>query len=152
MKSLLSRFSRKLFQTLPRYADYSAILMLHSVSIRDVGRIPANQNMVFALKSLTLLAKRKLSPMGENWLNRKDPFFRTYSLDRGAPIDRRFMGDFLSSHQENILGKVLEIGDDQYTYQFGVNLTSTAILTGSENSSRSKCFPLPFYDLTEFHS
>jgi hypothetical protein len=43
---------------------------------------------------------------------------------------------------------VLEIGGDQYTYQFGHGLTTTAILAGNENSSRSNCFPYPSYDLT----
>lgn len=52
MRSLLRRSSRKLLQALPRYADYSAILMLHRVGIRDAGRIPANQNMVIAPEEL----------------------------------------------------------------------------------------------------
>jgi len=105
--------------------------------------------IAFRLKKI---AKRKLFPVGGNWLIRKEPFSRVFALDRGTAIDRRFMEDFLSSHQHNIQGNVLEIGDDQYTYQFGINLTSTSILAGPENSSRSSCYPYPFYDLTAHHS
>ena len=98
------------------------------------------------------IAKRTLSPVSGNWLNRKEPFSRIFGLDRGTAIDRRFMEDFLSLHKDSIQGKVLEIGGDQYTYKFGSNLASTAILAGSENSSRSICFPYPSHDLTAHHS
>jgi hypothetical protein len=94
------------------------------------------------------IAKRKLDPVRGNWLNRKEPFSKAFGLDRGAAIDRRFMEEFLFLHNENIQGKVLEIGGDQYTYQFGTNLVSTSILAGSKNSPRSSCFPYPLYDLT----
>ena len=98
------------------------------------------------------IVKRMLSPVSGNWLNRKGPFSRVFGLDRGTAIDRRFMEDFLSLHKDSIQGKVLEIGGDQYTYQFGGNLASTAILAGSENSSRSSCFPYPSHDLPAHHS
>ena len=96
--------------------------------------------------------KRTVFPLNRNWLNCKEPFSRVFGLDRGTAIDRRFMEDFLSLHKDNIQGKVLEIGGDQYTYQFGGRLASTAILAGSEKSSRSSCFPYPSYDLTAHHS
>jgi hypothetical protein len=51
------------------------------------------------------------------------------------------MEGFLSQHEENVQQKVLEIGDDQYTYKFGKNLTTTAILAGSVTSLRSQTFP-----------
>lgn len=106
-------------------------------------------NIAFSLKKIL---KRQLFPSSENWLKRTEPFSRVFGLDRGKAIDRRFIEDFLRLHRHNIQGKVLEIGDDQYTYQFGINLTSTAILAGSEKSSRSNCFPLPVHDLTALHS
>jgi len=105
--------------------------------------------LAFRLKKI---AKRILSPVSGNWLNQEEPFSRVFGVDRGTAIDRRFMEDFLSFQKANIQGKVLEIGDDQYTYRFGVNLASTAILAGTDSSSRSSCFPHPSHDLTAHHT
>ncbi len=109
--------------------------------------------LLFKIASqLKKIAKRKLSPVSGDWLNRKEPLSRVFGVDRGSAIDRRFMEDFLSLQKGNIQGKVLEIGGDQYTYQFGHGLTTTAILAGAENSSRSNCYPFPSYDLTAHSS
>lgn len=83
-----------------------------------------------------------------DWLSRHEPFSRVFGLDRGRAIDRKFIEGFLGSHRHCIQGRALEIGGDQYTYEFGVNLISTAILAGPEDSARSSCFPFPSYDLT----
>ncbi len=40
-------------------------------------------------------------------------------LDRGLPIDRYYIERFLSAHAADVRGRVLEIGDDRYTRQFG---------------------------------
>jgi SAM-dependent methyltransferase len=39
--------------------------------------------------------------------------------DRGTPIDRYYIGMFLSAHADDIRGRVLEVGDDSYSRQFG---------------------------------
>jgi len=110
--------------------------------------------MLDRFKSLALSFKKKLKrtadPARHNWLSRTRPFSREFGLDRGTAIDRKFMEVFLASHQEVIQGKVLEVGDDQYTYQFGSNLSSTVILAGSDHSARSTCFPKG--DLTDDQS
>ena len=86
----------------------------------------------------------------EKWLLRKYPFSRVFGNDRGNPIDRHLIELFLASHSNDIKCKVLEIGDDQYTYKFGNNLTNTAILAGPIDSLRSQCYPLG--DLTDEHT
>lgn len=48
MRGLLVQSSRKAIQFLPVYFEYSVILMLHRVGIRNPRRIPANQNMVIS--------------------------------------------------------------------------------------------------------
>jgi len=40
-------------------------------------------------------------------------------LDRGRPIDRYYMENFLQKHQADIRGRVLEVGDAHYTRRFG---------------------------------
>jgi LmbE family N-acetylglucosaminyl deacetylase len=52
-------------------------------------------------------------------LGRSEPISRVFGYDRGTPIDRPFIEAFLRQHRQDIRGRVLEIGDDSYTRQFG---------------------------------
>jgi SAM-dependent methyltransferase len=52
-------------------------------------------------------------------LRRLTPVSRLLGFDRGLPIDRYYIDRFLSAHADHIRGRVLEIGDDRYTQQFG---------------------------------
>lgn len=42
-----------------------------------------------------------------------------FGYDRGKPLDRHYVEDFLARHAQLIHGHVLEIGDTAYTVQFG---------------------------------
>jgi SAM-dependent methyltransferase len=50
---------------------------------------------------------------------RLDPVSREWGFDRGGPIDRFYVEEFLEHHAADIKGRVLEIGDDAYTRRFG---------------------------------
>ena len=59
-------------------------------------------------------------------LRRLTPISRSYGLDRGKPIDRHYIEDFLRRHggargyaPSVIRGRVLEIGDARYAQRFG---------------------------------
>jgi glycosyltransferase involved in cell wall biosynthesis len=52
-------------------------------------------------------------------LRRLTPISRQWGFDRGLPIDRYYIEQFLTAHMEDIHGRVLEIGDATYTYRFG---------------------------------
>jgi len=52
-------------------------------------------------------------------LRRTEPISRHFGYDRGSPVDRHYIEQFLSRCREDIKGRVLEIGDDSYTRQFG---------------------------------
>lgn len=52
-------------------------------------------------------------------LRRTTPLSTVFGYDRGKPLDRRYIEDFLRRHAEHVRGRVLEIGDDTYTRQFG---------------------------------
>lgn len=47
------------------------------------------------------------------------PLSHEFGYDRGQPVDRYYIENFLSRHAGKIHGCVLEIGDDNYTRQFG---------------------------------
>ena len=52
-------------------------------------------------------------------LRRVTPVARKLGRDRGRPIDRYYIERFLAANAASIRGRVLEIGDDRYTRQFG---------------------------------
>ena len=47
------------------------------------------------------------------------PLSRSSGFDRGTPIDRYYIERFLAAHSEDIHGRVLEVGDDNYSRRFG---------------------------------
>ena len=55
-------------------------------------------------------------------LRRLTPISTTFGFDRGLPVDRVYIEDFLSRHggpSGDIRGRVLEVADDRYTRAFG---------------------------------
>jgi SAM-dependent methyltransferase len=52
-------------------------------------------------------------------LRRVTPLSREFGYDRGLPIDRYYIEQFLSAHASDIHGHILEIADDTYTRRFG---------------------------------
>ena len=61
------------------------------------------------------------SPDELRWgdLRRVTPISRNWGYDRGQPIDRYYIENFLGAQATDIRGRVLEIGDDGYTRRFG---------------------------------
>lgn len=47
------------------------------------------------------------------------PVSRAYGYDRGQPIDRYYIDQFLAAHAALVRGRTLEVGDNAYTLQFG---------------------------------
>jgi peptidoglycan/xylan/chitin deacetylase (PgdA/CDA1 family) len=58
---------------------------------------------------------------GFDWgdLRRDDPVSRDWGYDRGVPIDRRYIDDFLSAHSSDVRGDVLEVQEDDFTIALG---------------------------------
>lgn len=52
-------------------------------------------------------------------LARTVPISDEFGFDRGTPIDRIYIEDFLRRNRSSIRGRVLEIGDDTYSRRFG---------------------------------
>jgi SAM-dependent methyltransferase len=50
---------------------------------------------------------------------RTEPVSVDFGFDRGLPIDRYFVEGFLARNASRIRGRVLEIGDNEYTLRFG---------------------------------
>jgi SAM-dependent methyltransferase len=52
------------------------------------------------------------------------PISDRFGFDRGTPIDRFYIEEFLSRHADVVRGRTLEIGDDTYTARLGGSQTS----------------------------
>ena len=52
-------------------------------------------------------------------LRRLTPISSKFGMDRGLPIDRYYIEAFLEAHAGDIRGRVLELGDDDYTRRYG---------------------------------
>jgi SAM-dependent methyltransferase len=59
-------------------------------------------------------------PVGEvRLLRRLDPISATFGFERGQPIDRYYVENFLARQADDIRGRVLEIRENVYTRRFG---------------------------------
>ena len=54
-------------------------------------------------------------------LRRRTPISTRFAYDRGTPIDRLYIEEFLENHRGDVRGRVLEVGDNSYTMRFGGN-------------------------------
>jgi SAM-dependent methyltransferase len=71
-------------------------------------------------------------------LRRSTPISRVFGFDRGTPVDRYYIENFLARHASDIKGVVLEVGDDTYTRRFGCNrVTGSDVLHVSKENSRA---------------
>ncbi len=52
-------------------------------------------------------------------LRRTRPINRHWGWERGQPVDRHYIENFLARHAGDVRGRVLEVGDDAYTRRFG---------------------------------
>ncbi len=52
-------------------------------------------------------------------LNSVTPVSTEFGYDRGGPVDRYYIENFLNNEAKSIHGRVLEIGDNEYTLKFG---------------------------------
>jgi SAM-dependent methyltransferase len=52
-------------------------------------------------------------------LRRLKPISDSFGFDRGLPVDRYYIERVLARNASEILGRVLEVGDDGYTRKFG---------------------------------
>jgi SAM-dependent methyltransferase len=68
-------------------------------------------------------------------LRRVTPISRDFGFDRGQPIDRYYIEQFLERHAGDVQGRVLEIGDDAYTDKFGANRVTVSDVLHVDDSN-----------------
>jgi hypothetical protein len=102
------------------------------------------------------LVRTRVASVGFGDLRRLQPITKNFGYDRGKPLDRRYIEDFLSRNAEDIKGRVLEVADNAYTIQFGgTRVTQSDILHANANNPRATVvgdlaegdnFPLQAFD------
>lgn len=71
-------------------------------------------------------------------LNRISPFDTEFGYNRGGPVDRYYIENFLERFADRIKGRVLEVGDNEYTLRFGGSkVTQSDILHIDENNPKA---------------
>jgi SAM-dependent methyltransferase len=95
------------------------------------------------------LAPTRVGAVEFGQLRRLRPISANFGFDRGKPLDRRYIEDFLSRNPEDIKGRVLEVGDNAYTIQFGGDrVTRSDILHPDTSNPRATLVG----DLAEGHN
>ncbi len=81
------------------------------------------------LRSVNISFTPKPGTVNLGDLNRTQPFSEHFGFDRGGPVDRYYIENFLQKNTGVIAGNVLEIGDNEYTLRYGeTNVTKSDIL------------------------
>ncbi len=61
-------------------------------------------------------------------LHRTTPLSDHWGMERGTPIDRHYISQFLGAHRGDIHGHVLEVKDHRYVDMFGAAVTRIDVL------------------------
>ncbi len=59
---------------------------------------------------------------------KNEPASSVFGLDRGTPIDRYYIDQFLSKNKQYIKGRILEVADRDYTLKFGSEIIESTVL------------------------
>jgi len=71
-------------------------------------------------------------------LRRLTPIDSGFGLGRGKPVDRHYIEDFLRRHAGDIRGRVLEVGENAYTVEYGGRrVTQSDILHADDSNPRA---------------
>jgi SAM-dependent methyltransferase len=69
------------------------------------------------------------------------PLSDKYGFDRGTPVDRYYIEQFLDENKQSIKGYCLEIHDDDYTMKYGENrVTKNDVLDIDTNNKRANIY------------
>ena len=71
---------------------------------------------------------------------RTTPFSTKFGYDRGGPVDRYYIENFLQAESSSIQGRVLEIGDNEYTLKFGGSNVSKSDILHIDDTNPSATF------------
>ncbi len=89
------------------------------MTLRGSARTLAKALVPAQVRDPLLAWWRRPRPVDWSALRTTRPISRTFGFERGTPIDRYYIEAFLRRNQDQIRGRILEIGDPGYTRRFG---------------------------------
>ena len=96
----------------------------------DIGTQAVNNGSVAPMDRVRLGILRRVTPIS-----------REFGFDRGQPIDRYYIENFLARHADDIRGRVLEIKDASYTRRYGGNrVEQSDVLDVAEDNQQATIF------------
>jgi len=81
--------------------------------------------------------RRRRRPPALGDLRRVTPIDPNWGFERGTPIDRVYVEEFVASHAADIRGRVLEIAAPDYTTRFGHGVERVDILMAREGNPQA---------------
>lgn len=81
--------------------------------------IPPSKRRAIKLRGQRLLAWPPVGSLSFGSFDRVSPISKDWGFDRGLPVDRFYIEQFLKANSAAIAGRVVEIGDAGYTRKFG---------------------------------
>ena len=88
-------------------------------------------------------------------ISKATPLSKNWGFDRGEPVDRFYIANFLAAHADDIRGRVLEVAEDLYSSRFGgervtrldiVSLHPTPIATITGDLTQPATLPAGQFD------
>jgi len=79
--------------------------------------------------------RRRQPSLGD--LRRVTPIDPNWGFERGTPIDRVYVEEFVGAHATDIRGRVLEIAAPDYTTRFGRDIERVDILMATEGNAQA---------------
>jgi hypothetical protein len=86
------------------------------------------------MSALTRFLSKRYRKLRWGTFRSLEPVSRLFGFDRGTPIRRYYIDQFLSSHRDKIRGRVLEVADDLYARRFGAGLIQVDVLNPNPDS------------------
>jgi SAM-dependent methyltransferase len=80
---------------------------------------------------------RRRRPPALGDLRRVTPIDPNWGFERGTPIDRVYVEEFVGAHAADVRGRVLEIAAPDYTTRFGRGVESVDILMATEGNPQA---------------
>lgn len=81
--------------------------------------------------------KRILNRPKWHYMRSIHPLSNTFALDRGTPIDRIYIEDFLAKNAKSITGCTLEIADYTYSKKYGTDIKKYELLDTSDDNKKA---------------
>ena len=89
------------------------------IARRDAGLEELDRLRAEAAHHRAYLAHHGVAEIAWGDLRRVDPVSREWGYDRGEPVDRRYIDEFLASHSSDVSGAVLEVQEDDFSRAYG---------------------------------